>query len=81
MICMIYLSLISKYTKLCNVYFSGGFLYVDDIFQKVQKLRRYTLEDVKHVVESNDKQRFSMEQDKDGHWMIRANQGHSIEVG
>ncbi|WAR19629.1 TRPT1-like protein [Mya arenaria] len=54
----------------------GGFLYVDDIFRKVYKLRSYTLEDIQHVVKSNDKQRFALEQDDNGHWKIRANQGH-----
>ncbi|XP_052769392.1 uncharacterized protein LOC128209409 [Mya arenaria] len=58
----------------------GGFLYVDDIFRKVYKLRSYTLEDIQHVVKSNDKQRFALEQDDNGHWKIRANQGHSIQV-
>jgi len=40
----------------------------------------YTIEDVKRIVKSNDKQRFSLEEDQDGRLKIRANQGHSIEV-
>lgn len=47
-----------------------------------------TLEEVKAIVESNEKQRFTLKPTKDGaadsvnasDWIIRANQGHSIKV-
>ncbi|XP_063418758.1 uncharacterized protein LOC134701538 [Mytilus trossulus] len=59
----------------------GGFLYVDEILKKQNNLRDYNLEDVKRIVETNDKKRFHMEPDKEtGKMKIRANQGHSIEV-
>ncbi|XP_071160697.1 uncharacterized protein [Mytilus edulis] len=59
----------------------GGFLYVDEILKKQNNLRDYDLEDVKRIVETNDKKRFHMEPDKEtGKMKIRANQGHSIEV-
>ncbi|XP_052768030.1 uncharacterized protein LOC128208509 [Mya arenaria] len=57
-----------------------GFLHVDEIFLKVPELRSYTLEDIQHVVKSNEKQRFALEQEDNGHWKIRANQAHSIQV-
>ncbi|XP_052058809.1 uncharacterized protein LOC127699109 [Mytilus californianus] len=59
----------------------GGFLYVEDILKKQNNLRDYDLEDVQRIVETNDKQRFHMEPDKEtGKMKIRANQGHTIEV-
>lgn len=36
------------------------------------------VDDVRQVVDSNDKKRFEMKQDEDGHWLIRAVQGHSL---
>ncbi|CAC5401248.1 PARP7S [Mytilus coruscus] len=60
----------------------GGFLYVEDILKKQKNLCDYDLEDVKRVVETNDKQRFHMEWDREtGKLKIRANQGHTIETG
>jgi hypothetical protein len=58
----------------------GGFLYVDEILGK-PRFKKYTVDDVKSVVESNEKQRFYMETDADsGRFKIRANQGHTLEV-
>jgi hypothetical protein len=58
----------------------GGFLYVDEILGK-PRFKKYTVDDVKSVVESNDKQRFYMETEPDsGRFKIRANQGHTLEV-
>jgi 2'-phosphotransferase len=49
------------------------------------RFRSYTLQDIQHVVDNNDKKRFTLESfpDDTGHnteWWIRANQGHSIAV-
>ena len=45
------------------------------------KFRDVKLEDVLRIVESNDKQRFSIRRDPDsGAVSIKANQGHTIEV-
>lgn len=41
-------------------------------------LQNFTVEDVKRVVSSSDKQRFNLEERADGLY-IRANQGHSID--
>ncbi|XP_056020547.1 uncharacterized protein LOC125649502 isoform X2 [Ostrea edulis] len=56
----------------------GGYLWVDDILRR-NEYRHFTVEDVRHVVTTNDKQRFHLEEDQ-GHLKIRANQGHSLEV-
>ncbi|KAL8590091.1 hypothetical protein ACOMHN_034322 [Nucella lapillus] len=58
----------------------GAFLYVDDILKKPQ-FSNDTVDDVKAVVSTNDKQRFHLETDEDtGRLKIRANQGHSLQV-
>jgi len=54
---------------------------VDEIlaYKGLQK-ENVTLEDIKSVVENNDKQRFSLKQDETGKFLICANQGQSIKV-
>jgi 2'-phosphotransferase len=44
------------------------------------KLKAYSFDDVKYVVDTNDKQRFKLQQGEDGSWWIRANQGHSLKT-
>ncbi|XP_055015122.1 tRNA 2'-phosphotransferase 1 isoform X2 [Boleophthalmus pectinirostris] len=57
-----------------------GFLYVEDLLAHPQ-FRSWCLDDVKRVVESNDKQRFKLQPHADnGRLQIRANQGHSLQV-
>lgn len=58
--------------------YTGGFLWVDEILRR-NEYRDFTVEDIKHIVETNDKQRFSLA-DENGRLKIRANQGHSVEV-
>lgn len=58
--------------------FTGGFLWVDEILRR-NEYRDFTEEDIKHIVKTNDKQRFSLA-DENGRLKIRANQGHSVEV-
>lgn len=65
------------------VYFisTDGFLFVEDLLAHPQ-FHSYTLEDVERVVATNDKQRFKLRSHPDnGRLEIRANQGHSIQVG
>ncbi len=57
---------------------SDGYVLCNDIL-KLNKFKNYTLEDIKRVVESNDKQRFKLKEENNL-WFIRANQGHSHEV-
>lgn len=64
------------------LFFIDGYLKVDDILQHphlVQTLK-VTKEDIIRVVNNNDKQRFTLTTNKDGEDIIRANQGHSVEV-
>jgi RNA:NAD 2'-phosphotransferase (TPT1/KptA family) len=57
-----------------------GFMFVDEMLGLPQ-LKRFTEDDVKQVVETNDKQRFKLELDVDTQRLkIRANQGHSVAV-
>src|SRR5210317_472961 len=58
----------------------GGFLYVDDILKRVNTLRGFDPEDVIRVVNNDDKNRFTLENDGRRRLKIRANQGHSVEV-
>ena len=59
---------------------ADGYVALPDLMShKHPKLRGMTLEGVKKVVDTCDKQRFSMCQ-RDDVWYIRANQGHSIKT-
>lgn len=56
-----------------------GYILVDDI-KKLTQFKDYELSDFKYVTNTNDKKRFTMKEEN-GIWYIRANQGHSAEVG
>uniref|UniRef100_A0A3B3ZNE1 2'-phosphotransferase n=1 Tax=Periophthalmus magnuspinnatus TaxID=409849 RepID=A0A3B3ZNE1_9GOBI len=59
---------------------TDGFLFVEDLLAHPQ-FRSWCLDDVKRVVESNDKQRFKLQPHaENGRLQIRANQGHSLQV-
>ena len=69
---------ISNYHYL--LYILGGFLWVDDILGR-NEYKAFTFDHIKHVVDTNDKKRFSLVKDEStGSYKIRANQGHSLEV-
>lgn len=53
---------------------------MDELIRKTRKLHGVTEADIKMIVQTNDKQRFALETDEKGRLMIRANQGHTIEV-
>ena len=55
-----------------------GYISLDDI-KKLPKFNKYSFDDIKYVVDTNDKKRFALKQE-DEKWYIRANQGHSHEV-
>ncbi|KAJ3125804.1 tRNA 2'-phosphotransferase 1 [Nowakowskiella sp. JEL0407] len=60
---------------------TDGFVEVDELLRH-PKLKDVSFEVIKEVVDTNDKKRFLMEEKEvDGRsvWMIRANQGHSLE--
>ncbi|KAK3674763.1 tRNA 2'-phosphotransferase [Recurvomyces mirabilis] len=79
---------------------SGGFLNVRDVLQNRNiKSFKVTLDELRTIVEENDKKRFTLmpvgaaevggeaqneaakvASDKPQEWLIRANQGHSVEV-
>ncbi|KAJ1648714.1 hypothetical protein J3B02_005809 [Coemansia erecta] len=60
-----------------------GSILVSEL-QKFKNLNSATFEQIKRVVDTNDKKRYTLfaEEDKKGHphWYIRANQGHSINI-
>ncbi|MEL7118426.1 MAG: RNA 2'-phosphotransferase [Bacteroidota bacterium] len=56
----------------------GGWAKVEELIQKVNaKGEQLTLEQLEFIVDNNDKKRFTFNDDKT---LIRASQGHSIEV-
>jgi len=59
---------------------SDGYVPLDEVLKlpSFSKLNP-SLEDIRKVVETNDKQRFTLLEDACGHFLIRANQGHSME--
>ncbi|KAJ2606394.1 tRNA 2'-phosphotransferase [Coemansia sp. RSA 1722] len=60
-----------------------GSILVSEL-QKYKNLKTATFEQIKYVVDTNDKKRYALfeEKDKDGNnkWYIRATQGHSINI-
>ncbi|KAJ7307362.1 hypothetical protein JRQ81_009375 [Phrynocephalus forsythii] len=57
-----------------------GFVDVAEVL-RLPQFRPWSLDDVQRVVETNDKQRFSLRpHPSGGHPQIRANQGHSLQV-
>ncbi|XP_058505319.1 tRNA 2'-phosphotransferase 1 [Solea solea] len=60
---------------------TDGFLFVEELLAHPQ-FHPYSVEDVEKVVTTNDKQRFKLRSHpEDGRLQIRANQGHSVQVG
>lgn len=58
---------------------SEGFVNVADVLNHKSLRNRYTLEDIKRAVDTNDKQRFKL-RCNNNIWEICANQGHSLKV-
>lgn len=54
-----------------------GWANVDDLIAGIAKSRPFTMEQLEEIVASDEKQRYSFNEDKS---LIRANQGHSIPV-
>jgi len=58
-----------------------GFVFVDDLL-KLRQFQRYSEDDITRVVADNDKKWFALRNDPaTNRLQIRANQGHTIEVG
>ncbi len=59
---------------------AGGFVNIDEIL-KLAKFKQFTVDDIKKVVEDNNKQRFTLRNNPEsGELQICANQGHSFKV-
>lgn len=56
----------------------AGYIKVADLLNHQFFRQKYTVDDIKRVVLTNDKQRFSLKTDSQGFLEICANQGHSI---
>ena len=65
--------------KLYYTMCAGGFVTVSDILSTRQG-SKYTEEDVKRVVTNCPKSRFTLKEDTQSGLLIRANQGHTIQV-
>uniref|UniRef100_W8C327 2'-phosphotransferase n=1 Tax=Ceratitis capitata TaxID=7213 RepID=W8C327_CERCA len=59
---------------------TDGFVRVDSITEHPKFKRDFTLEVLKNIVAKDKKQRYSLRQNNNGFYEIRANQGHSIAV-
>ncbi|KAK3583990.1 hypothetical protein CHS0354_001781, partial [Potamilus streckersoni] len=58
----------------------GGYLYVDEIWKKMQKLGHFTKNDLMKALAQNDKQMFSLQKEEiTGHLKIRDNQEHTMK--
>ena len=58
---------------------SGGYVLVEELLAH-KMFQHFTEADIRRVVATNDKQRFSLKTNDIGQLMICANQGHSFEV-
>lgn len=54
-----------------------GWANVDELIEGISKTRKFDMETLEKIVETDQKQRYSFNEDKT---LIRANQGHSINV-
>jgi len=59
---------------------SAGYVFIKDL-RTFKNFVDWTIDDYKYIVENDTKNRFHLMQDKNNDWIIRANQGHSKEVG
>ncbi len=60
---------------------TDGFIFVEELLAH-QQFRSFSVDDVEQVVAIDDKQRFKLcNHPEDGRLQIRANQGHSVQVG
>ncbi len=60
---------------------TDGFIFVEELLAH-QQFRSFSVDDVERVVAIDDKQRFKLcNHPEDGRLQIRANQGHSVQVG
>ncbi|GAB1601254.1 tRNA 2'-phosphotransferase 1-like isoform X1 [Argonauta hians] len=57
-----------------------GYIYVEHILRLGRFRGRIGLRDIHRIVESNSKRRFAIDYDSNGNAMIRATQGHSVDV-
>ncbi|KAJ8919269.1 hypothetical protein NQ315_003853 [Exocentrus adspersus] len=58
---------------------NDGFVLVSDVLNHKSLKNKYTFDDIRRVVENNDKQRFRL-RENNLVWEICANQGHSLKV-
>ncbi|GAO46773.1 phosphotransferase KptA/Tpt1 [Saitoella complicata NRRL Y-17804] len=62
-----------------------GYVILKDILAR-PKFKNVTFEEIQHIVETNDKKRYALlpptdlQQSSPEGWMIRANQGHTLQV-
>ena len=54
-----------------------GWASVEELIRGIGRTRPFTMEELEHIVRTDEKQRYSFNED---HTLIRANQGHSIPV-
>jgi 2'-phosphotransferase len=57
-----------------------GYVEIFNLLGRFDILKKLTLDDIKNIVETDNKGRFGLKQ-VNGVWFIRANQGHSKSVG
>ena len=57
-----------------------GFVAVSEVLSHQSFRGKLTVDSLRRLVENNDKKRFTLSTSADGALLIRANQGHSIQV-
>lgn len=59
---------------------SSGYIRIKDILNNKKFKNNYTFDDIKKVVELDNKQRFNLRFNENNEVQICANQGHSLKV-
>ena len=72
--------LLNIFVSINLIFMPTGFVFVDELL-KLRQFKRYSENEIRKVVDENDKKRFALRLDPvTNRLQIRANQGHTIEV-
>ena len=73
-------SLFCTILSIHNIVHTGGYFYLDEVLSLTAFTQQNVTEgEMLQLIEGNDKQRFAVDE-RNGRKVVKANQGHSVEV-